>query len=188
MGSYLVKICESNLGADESREAAKFLHIIGDFERISDHALNIQDSAEEINEKKITFSDKAQAEVDTIIEALREMVTMTIDSFINDDAALAMQAEPLEEVIDELKAAILAKHVARVQAGECSIQNGFVLNDMLTNMERVSDHCSNVTTCSLRASKDFEFHDYLNHVKADDNMAFSDKLKEYEDKYMSRIG
>lgn len=187
VGSYLVKICESNLGADESREAAKFLHIIGDFERISDHALNIQASAEEIADKKIAFSDKAGVELDTIMEALREMVDVTFTSFVNEDTTLALEAEPLEEVIDELKAVIMSKHVERVQSGNCSIQNGFVLNDLLTNMERVSDHCSNITTCTLRANKDFEFHGYLSKVKDENNQTFTEKLKIYEDKYMTRI-
>ncbi len=187
VGSYLVKICESNLGADESREAAKFLHIISDFERISDHALNIQASVEEIQDKKITFSDKAAAELDTIIEALREMIDVTYTSFVNDDTILALEAEPLEEVIDELKAVIMSKHVERVQSGECTIQNGFVLNDLLTNMERVSDHCSNITTCTLRAYKDFEFHGYLSKVKDEGNQVFTEKLKIYEDKYMNRF-
>ena len=187
VGSYLVKICESNLGADESREAAKFLHIISDFERISDHALNIQASAEEISDKKITFSDSAGVELDTIIEALREMVDVTFTSFTNEDTILALEAEPLEEVIDELKEIIVNKHVERVQSGSCSIQNGFVLNDLLTNMERVSDHCSNVTTCILRADKDFNFHRYLSKVKDQNNPTFANKLKIYEEKYMTRF-
>lgn len=187
VGSYLVKICESNLGASESREAAKFLHIISDFERISDHALNIQASAEEIHDKRIAFSDNATVELDTIIEALREMIDVTYTSFINEDMVLALEAEPLEEVIDELKAVIMSKHVERVQTGECSIQNGFVLNDLLTNMERVSDHCSNVTTCTLRAYKDFEFHGYLSTVKDEGNQVFTEKLKGYEEKYMTKL-
>jgi len=188
VGSYLVKICESNLGASESREAAKFLHVISDFERISDHALNIQASAEEIHDKKIAFSDKAAVELDTIMDALREMVDVTYTSFVNEDTTLALEAEPLEEVIDELKAVIMSMHVERIQTGECSIQNGFVLNDLLTNMERVSDHCSNVTTCTLRAYKDFEFHGYLSTVKDEGNQFFTDKLKLYEEKYVSRLG
>ena len=187
VGSYLVKICESNLGVDESREAAKFLHIISDFERISDHALNIQASAEEIADKKITFSESAGLELNTIVDALREMVDVTFTSFVNEDMTLALEAEPLEEVIDELKEIIMAKHVERVQAGGCSIQNGFVLNDLLTNMERVSDHCSNITTCTLRANKDFEFHGYLSKVKDMNNQVFTEKLKIYEEKYMKRF-
>ena len=187
VGSYLVKICESNLGASESREAAKFLHIISDMERISDHALNIQASAEEIYDKKISFSESAELELNTIVEALREMVDVTFTSFVNEDTTLALEAEPLEEVIDELKEFILAKHVDRVQSGDCSIQNGFVLNDLLTNMERVSDHCSNITTCTLRANKDFEFHDYLSKVKNKENQFFTDKLKIYEEKYLKRF-
>ena len=187
VGSYLVKICESNLGVDESREAAKFLHIISDFERISDHALNIQASAEEIADKKIAFSDQAGVELDVIIEALREMIDITFTSFVKDDTTLAIEAEPLEEVIDELKVAIMSKHVERVQSGGCTIQNGFVLNDLLTNIERVSDHCSNITTCTLRANKDFEFHGYLSTVKDENNLIFTEKLKIYEEKYMSRL-
>ena len=187
VGSYLVKICESNLGASESREAAKFLHIISDFERISDHALNIQASAEEIADKKITFSDQAGVELDTIVDALREMVHVTFTSFVHNDTILALEAEPLEEVIDELKEIIMSKHVERVQSGDCTIQNGFVLNDLLTNMERVSDHCSNVTTCTLRANKDFEFHGYLSKVKDENNHIFMEKLKIYEEKYMTRF-
>lgn len=187
VGSYLVRICESNLGAQESREAAKFLHIIGDLERISDHAVNIQNSADEINEKKVAFSEQALCELDTVISALKEMVEITITSFVTDDTGMALQAEPLEEVIDQLKEIILNNHVNRIQAGECSIKNGFVLNDLITNFERVSDHCSNVAACMLRAEQDFEFHEYLSQVKENSNQDYADTLHLYEEKYLKNL-
>lgn len=187
VGTYLVKICESDLGAQESREAAKFLHIIGDFERISDHAVNIQASAEEINDKKVDFSEEAQIELSVIIAALQEIVDITIRSFLSDDTRLALQAEPLEEVIDQLKAEILNNHIDRLQTGECSIKNGFVLSDLLTNFERVSDHCSNVAACTLRADQDFEFHEYLSQVRENRNRDYLESLRQYEEKYLKRI-
>lgn len=187
VSTYLVKLSENNLGVSESHEAAKFLRIIGDFERISDHALNILESAEEINDCKISFSSLASGELDVIMDALHEMIDTTVTAFTQEDAQLASCVEPLEEVIDELKAAILNNHVTRVQSGDCTIKNGFILNDLLTNFERVSDHCSNITTCSMRADRAFDFHEYRSHIKDGEYDDFSGQVHAYEDKYLKRL-
>lgn len=187
LSTFLVKLSESNLGVSESHEAAKFLHIIGDLERISDHAVNIQESAEEITDRKVSFSQVASGELDVMMEALHEMMDITVKSFIEEDYALAGHVEPLEEVIDELKAQILNNHISRVQSGDCSIKNGFILNDILTNFERVSDHCSNISACFLRADRAFDFHEYRSHVKGGQYDDFSGQVHSYEEKYISRL-
>lgn len=166
LGSYLVKVSSLELSVEDSVEATRLLHIINDFERISDHAVNVLQSAEEINEKKLQFSGDAKRELSVMINAVSEIVNLAYDSFINQNLDSAVQVEPLEQVVDNLKDSIKSRHVARLQKGECTIELGFVLTDLLTNLERVSDHCSNIAGCMLELShKDLAIHQYLRSIK-----------------------
>ena len=166
LGSYLVKVSASELTDDDSVEATKLLHIISDFERISDHSVNILQSAEEISAKKLSFSGDAKRELSVMIDAVAEIVDLAYDSFVNENLDSAIQVEPLEQVVDRLKDTIKSKHISRLQKGECTIELGFILTDIVTNLERVSDHCSNVAGCMLEmAHKDMEIHKYLSSVK-----------------------
>ena len=147
LGDYLVKISSSQIGNADSIEAAKLLHLIGDFERISDHSVNILEASEELIEKGLTFSDAAMAELKVLCDAVNEILDLALTSFVNNDFATAGMVEPLEEVIDDLKEKLRGAHILRMQQGKCSIEVGFVWSDLLANLERVSDHCSNVAGC-----------------------------------------
>ena len=184
LGTYLVRISNGNLSEGESHSVSRLLHSIGDFERICDHALNICDSAEEIKEKNIVFSDDANGEIKIVSDATVEILNIAVESFVNDDVQRASHVEPLEQVIDKLKDTLKARHVERLQRGECTIQLGFVFSDLLTNFERVSDHCSNVAvyTIQLNSSK-LDAHKYLRNVKADQSGAFGEEYKMYSEKY-----
>ncbi len=184
LGSYLVKVSALELSDDDSLEATKLLHIINDFERISDHSVNILQSAEEINEKKLEFSGDAKRELSVMMNAVSEIVDLAYDSFVNGNLDSAIQVEPLEEVVDNLKDFIKSKHIARLQKGECTIELGFVLTDLLTNLERVSDHCSNIAGCMLEmAHKDMAIHKYLRSVKDGDKQEFNHYFDYFKMKY-----
>ena len=184
LGSYLVKVSACDLDIADSREVTKLLHLIGDFERISDHAVNIVESAEEINEKKVTFSADATREIATMRSAIEEILTHTYDAYANCDLALAAEIEPLEQVVDDIKDQIKLNHILRVQKSECTIEHGFVLSDILTNFERVSDHCSNIASCVIEISEydALDMHKYLAEIK-DESSAFKDKYAAYSLKY-----
>lgn len=184
LGSYLVKISAQDLDVASSKEVTKLLHIIGDFERISDHAVNVVESAEEIKDKKIEFSQEAKREISVMRDAVKEILTLTSAAFCDSDLALAADVEPLEEVVDDIKDAIKRNHVLRVQKNECTIEHGFVLSDILTNFERVSDHCSNIAGCIIEVSKfdTLEMHKYMSVVKTS-GQNFEDKYKAYSTKY-----
>lgn len=154
LGTYLVRLSNNELSENLSHSIARMLHSIGDFERIGDHALNICKVAEEMHNKNIHFSDEAKKEIAVITNAVTEILNMTVDSFINDDIELASHVEPLEQVIDTLNKKLKARHVARLQSGECTIELGFVFTDLLTNYERVSDHCSNVAVYTMQLPSD----------------------------------
>ena len=184
LGTYLVRISKNDLSESDSHSVSRLLHSIGDFERISDHALNICDSANEIKEKKIEFSKDANAEIKVVCDATVEILNIAVDSFVNDDAERAAHVEPLEQVIDKLKSDLKSRHVERLQRGECTIELGFVFSDLLTNLERVSDHCSNVAvyTIQLNSSK-LDTHKYLRKVKSAETGSFVDEYNVYESKY-----
>ncbi|MBR2432545.1 MAG: Na/Pi cotransporter family protein, partial [Clostridia bacterium] len=167
LGSYLVKLSARDMEEQDSHEVAKLLHMIGDFERISDHAANLVESAEEMKDKGITFSSKAREELATLRAAVGEIVTITEQSFVNADVDLAVQVEPLEQVVDYLKEQIRHQHIVRLQKSECTIEHGFILSDILTNLERVSDHCSNIAGCIIEMSRHeaLDLHEYLHSVK-----------------------
>ena len=168
LGSYLVKLSERDMDAADSHEVTKLLHMIGDFERISDHAVNIVESAEELKDKSISFSPVAMKELGSLSGAVDEIVSITKDAFVEADMQKAVSVEPLEQVVDHLKNQIRLQHTLRLQKSECTIEHGFVLADILTNLERVSDHCSNIAGCLIEMSRheSLGVHEYLHTVKA----------------------
>lgn len=149
LGTYLVRLSAMRISADGSKEAAKLLKIIGDFERIADHAVNVLEASEEIKTKSLNFTTDALSELKVLTSATEEISRLALRAFTHNDLEAAMSVEPLEEVIDSLKAEIQTRHIKRLQQGECSINVGFVLSDLLTNLERVSDHCSNIALCII---------------------------------------
>ena len=183
LGTYLVKLSAEALSANDARTVSRMLHTIGDFERLGDHALNMKKVAQEIHEKKISFSSNAQKEIATLIEAITEIVVMTTRVYEKNDLVLASRVEPLEQVIDNLTAEIKSHHINRLQSGDCTIEMGFVLSDLLTNCERISDHCSNIAVAVIEAQNDsFDAHNYLNKIKYD-NEEFKMIYDEYNEKY-----
>lgn len=184
LGTFLVKLSSHSMSDNDSRQVAKLLHTIGDFERLGDHAVNLLRSAREIREKKIVFSDQAVRELRELTEALSEILELTIRSFTENDLVLAQRVEPLEQVIDAMIAVAKNSHIERLQAGTCTIQTGFVWSDLLTNYERVSDHCSNIAVALIETSAgSFGTHQYLNTVKATGSHDFAAVYQEYAEKY-----
>ena len=184
LGTYLVKITGKELNKAQSREVSKFLHTIGDFERISDHALTIADAAKEINEKQISFSHAAQAELKQLSAAVSEIVAISVKAFIDNDNDLAHRVEPLEETIDMLCDELKLRHINRVQNGNCTLTHGFVFSDYITNCERIADHCSNIAVALIELDMDeFEAHAYLSTLKEHKSMLFNTYYEEYKTKY-----
>ena len=168
LSGYLVRISQHGLSMEDIHTVSRMLHVIGDFERIGDHALNIQESARELHEKGLSFSGAAEAELRVLERALEDILTVSVDCFRSDDPAAAKKVEPLEETIDRLTDEIRDRHIRRLQSGECTLQLGFILNDLLTNLERVSDHCSNIAVCVIEEREDHgeQRHAYLHDFKA----------------------
>ncbi|MDO5560139.1 MAG: Na/Pi cotransporter family protein [Oscillospiraceae bacterium] len=167
IGAYLVKVSSRDLTDIDSKSVSKLLHIIGDFERISDHAVNIHDTALEMHEKNLKFTGEASKELKTITDAVKEVVSMSVNSFINNDSSLALMVEPLEEVVDDLRIEIRNRHINRLQTEKCTIEMGFIFSDYLTNLERVSDHCSNIALCMLQIiNNNFDTHEYQHEMKS----------------------
>ena len=184
LGTYLVKLSNNSLVDADSHKVARMLHSIGDFERIGDHALNICRTAEEIHKKKIVFSNKAREELKVATGAVQEILTMAIDSFKNDDAELASHVEPLEQVIDKLKKVLKTRHIERLQNNECTIELGFVFTDLLSNYERISDHCSNIAVYTMQMDGDkLDTHKYLRKIRSSAVGDFIDDYHMYESKY-----
>ena len=183
LGSYLMKLSARSMDETDSREVTKLLYMIGDFERISDHAVNVVDSADEIKDKSLVFSESAVEELGVMYRAINEIVQITEESFVSQDVKKAYVVEPLEQVVDDLKEQIRVRHIKRLQKEECTMEHGFVLSDILTNLERVSDHCSNVAGCLIEMSEkeDLDIHEYEHRLKEEGEF---DKLyHEYLDKY-----
>ncbi|MBQ7810287.1 MAG: Na/Pi cotransporter family protein [Clostridia bacterium] len=184
LGTYLVKITGKELNKLQSREVSKFLHTIGDFERISDHALTIADAAKEISEKQISFSHAAQSEIAKLSAAVAEIVDISVKAFINNDNDLAHRVEPLEETIDRLCDELKLRHISRVQNGNCTLTHGFVFSDYITNCERIADHCSNIAVALIELDMDeLQAHAYLNTLKEHKSMLFNTYYEEYKNKY-----
>ena len=183
LGSYLVKLSARDMSETDSHEVSKLLHMIGDYERISDYSVNIIDSAEEIKDKSISFSENARNELATIYDAVNEVLDITNDAFINNDFDKAYYVEPLEDVITKLKETIKHNHVIRLQRNECSIELGFILADILTTLERAAAHCSNVAGCLIEISHNsLEMHNFTQTQKAGE--IYDTKVKEYSAKYV----
>ena len=190
LGSYLTKLSSTcDLPERESRQVTMLLHLIGDFERISDHGVNLVESSEEIKDKKIVFSNEANRELSVMYGAVDEILSLATDSFTKQDLHAASLVEPLEQVVDYLRDQIKLQHILRLQKSECSIEHGFVLSDILTNLERVSDHCSNVAGLILEMSahNDMGTHQYLRNVRAGGE-GFKWNYKEYLKKYSLDVG
>ena len=183
LGTYLVKLSAQKMGRAESEESTELLKTIGDFERISDHAVNILTSAEEMTRKGLTFSASAKNELATVTAAIREILSLSLKAFERHDTAIASQVEPLEQVIDTLKEQMRTRHILRMQQGQCSIEAGFVLSDLLTDLERTSDHCSNIAGCIIDASRhNLNLHETLREAKAADS-GFRSTFHSYAEKY-----
>ena len=184
IGSYLVKISACDLNKKDSTQVSKLLHLIGDLERISDHAVNVLESKEEIYDKKLEFSAEAKRELSIMSAAVREILNLSYESLVNNDLKKASEIEPLEEVIDEILDEIKHNHIIRLQKSECTIEHGFILSDLLNNFERVSDHCSNVAGCVIEISEfsALDMHKYLDNVRETDG-TFEEKFNKYKAKY-----
>ena len=189
LGTYLVKLSSREMSHADSQSVNTLLHTISDFERISDHSVNVLSSAEEIHAKSIEFSKDAQEELQVLEGAVQDVLSRTTDAFRKGDLHLAGKVEPLETVVDELVRAIKARHVARLQTGSCSIEYGFVLEDLLTNYERVCDHCSNVAVAQIEVAQDsFDTHAYLNDLRhgndTKESEEFHRRLGRYRERYL----
>ena len=184
LGTFLVKLSSKDLSHADSNEAAELLHAIGDFERIGDHAVNILRAAQEIHEKQLRFSEKAQTELRVITQAIVDILNLTVEAFETENSALAERVEPLEQVVDSLKTELKSRHIRRLQDGRCTIELGFVLTDLLTNYERVSDHCSNVAVTVIQIKDSaLEAHGYLNQVKSEGGGTYTQAYNEYMSQY-----
>ena len=172
------------MSSKDSKVVTELLHCIGDIERISDHALNIAEAAKEVYDKEITFSPKAKEDIAIITNAVSEILELAITSLTNDDLEVARRVEPLEQVIDRLKRKIKNGHISRLRQGDCTMELGFILSDLLTNYERISDHCSNIAVCFIEISNDsFETHEYLNQIRVDGTSDFNEMYESYKQKY-----
>lgn len=184
LGSYLVKLSSRHLTEKDSQELSVILHCIGDFERISDHAINIMESAREMADKELAFSKKAEEEFRIFTGAVRDIVNTSVLVFQEEDLKLAAMVEPLEEVIDYLNTEVKRRHMKRLRKGKCTIEMGFVLSDLTTNYERVSDHCSNIALCLLQLNEEnFETHEYQDNLVSKDNVAFMAEVKRLKEHY-----
>lgn len=183
IGSYLVKLSARKIGESDSALAAEYLRIIGDFERIADHSVNILESAEEMQQKGIAFSAAALQEYSTMAGAVREVTALAYDSFVSGDVQAARQVEPLEQVIDDLKEEMRTRHIRRMQQGSCGIEAGFIWSDLLTNLERVSDHCSNIACCMIEGDDhNLHRHEVLQSIRGSGEI-FDREYSSYRQKY-----
>ena len=183
LGSYLVMLSTKKISAQNSAEAAMLLKLIGDLERISDHSVNIIEVKEEMNEKNISFSEQASKEIKTMIDAVKEILELSIKAFVEGDKDALDAISPLEDIIDDLKETLRSRHITRLQQGACSIEAGFVWSDLLTDLERTSDHCSNIAGCLIDfQSQDMNIHQHIRALKSGES-GYQEKLKFYHEKY-----
>lgn len=184
LGSYLVKLSRQNLNVHDSHNLSIVLHCIGDFERISDHAINIMESAQEMHQKKLEFSEKAEEELKIFCNAVKDIVDRAYSVFEDEDVKKAQMVEPLEAVIDDLNQELKKRHIRRLRNGKCTIELGFILSDITTSLERVADHCSNISVCVTQVHEDmYDAHSYLESVKNDDGGTFRRLVLETQEKY-----
>lgn len=184
LGTYLMQLTGREMTIAQTKQVSKFLHTISDFERLGDHAVNISRVAEELNDKKILFSEDAKRELEVVFAAVREIVAMTVTAFVEDDLQLAGQVEPLRELITILCNDLKSHHITRLQNGKCEMKHGFAFNDLLTNLERIGAHCSNVAVAMIELeAEEFDTHEYLKSVRERKNQAYRTRFSEYEEKY-----
>ncbi|MBQ9895462.1 MAG: Na/Pi cotransporter family protein [Ruminococcus sp.] len=186
INSYLVRISKSSVTGKDSRRVSKMMHCVGNFERISDHAVNLIESAQEMHEKNIKFSAECLNEISVINEAISENIKNAFDSYKNDDLAIAHKVEPLEEVVDNLSTELKNRHIRRLQNDECTVELGYIFQDILTNLERISDHCSNIAGCLIETDEKTNIHAYLHDVKENDE-TFRKDYREFAENYFSKL-
>ena len=185
LGTYLVKLNNKNLSERDSHSVSTMLHCIGDFERISDHAVNIMESAQELHEKKLTFSAQARNELQVLIAAVSRIVDTAYQIFDKQDLNLTEDVEPLEEIVDELSKELKRRHINRLRSGECTIEMGFILTDLLTSLERIADHCSNIGVCVTQVRENlYDTHRHLNAMKNDQDDEFNKCLEAVRKEYL----
>ena len=184
LGSYLVKVSSCDMDEGDAKQITKLLHLIGDLERISDHAVNFVESAEELKDKEIIFSPEAQREIGVLRSAVEDILENAYKALVNGDMEAASNVEPIEEVVDEIRDRIKLNHVLRLQKSECTIEHGFILSDILNNLERVADHCSNIASCLVEVSEydAMDMHKYQHELK-EGSATFDKKFEEYKAKY-----
>ena len=184
LGTYMVKLSHAKLSGEDSHTVSMLLHSISDFERISDHAVNVLRSAREMREKKLSFSPQAAAELHVFAEAVRDIARRTVDCFDRGDLELAATVEPLESCIDQINSKVKSRHIERLTAGQCTIELGFILQDICTNFERVSDHCSNIALCQIQVPNDeLDTHEYSQNVRKTDRDHFAEVRRQYQERY-----
>ena len=184
IGTYLVKLSREVRTVEDGHECSKLLHIIGDLERLSDHAMNILEVAEELDIKQISFAEDTIRDINVMGDAVKEILDMTVKAFINADLDVARHIEPLEEMIDTLNAKIKKRYISKIQSSEYTMETGFVLADLLTNYERIADHCSNIAVCLIEVANDsFETHEYLNRIRVNRDEEFTKDYERYNKKY-----
>lgn len=185
LGTYLVKLNNKNLSERDSHSVSTMLHCIGDFERISDHAVNIMESAQELHEKNITFSAQARNELQVLIAAVSRIVDTAYQIFDKQDLNLTEDVEPLEEIVDELSKELKRRHINRLRSGECTIEMGFILTDLLTSLERIADHCSNISVCITQVRENlYDTHSHLESMKNEPDDAYYNRLEELQKEYV----
>ncbi len=187
INSYLIKIAKSSVTGADSRSVSKMMHCVGNFERISDHAVNLVESAQEMHEKGINFSEECINEIVVITDAITENVNKAFDSYEHNDLSIAHKVEPLEEVVDNLSTELKNRHIRRLQNDECTVELGYIFQDVLTNLERISDHCSNIAGCLIETDEKTNIHAYLHDVKENDE-GFRNEYREYAEEYFRRLG
>jgi phosphate:Na+ symporter len=184
LGTYLVKLSSNDITIKDSQSVSTMLHSIGNFERIGDHAVEILKTAQELNEKKLNFSEEAQKEIKVLEAAIREIVEITFTAFASGDTQLARKVEPLEQVVDRLSVEMRGNHIKRLQAGTCTIELGFILSDLINGLERVSDHCSNIAVALIEVAEgSFDTHKYLSAIKSGNDDRFKADYEAFTSKY-----
>ena len=186
INSYLVRISKSSITGADSRKVSKMMHCVGNFERISDHSVNLLESVQEMHEKGIKFSPECINELKVITDAIIENIERAFDAYITNDLSIAHKVEPLEEVVDNLSTELKNRHIRRLQNDECTVELGYVFQDILTNLERVSDHCSNIAGCLIETDEKTNLHAYLHDVKENDE-TFRKQFREYTESYFTRL-
>ena len=186
INSYLMKISKSSVTGKDSRSVSKMMHCVGNFEHISDHAVNLVESAQEMHDKGIFFSDECVNEINIITDAIRENINKAFDAYKNGDLKTAHKVEPLEEVVDNLSTELKNRHIRRLQNDECTVELGYIFQDVLTNLERISDHCSNIAGCLIETDEKTNIHAYLHDVKENDE-TFRKEYRSYAEDYFKRL-